>query len=95
MLAFSGIEDTPIANTDTDRAARLDMAGAAGVTEEEGSLVLPDGTTLYTKSWKVCVCVCLFRPSILTSDFSSDQIIEFFIVFTTDSWADDGDPWND
>ncbi|EED24510.1 alpha/beta hydrolase, putative [Talaromyces stipitatus ATCC 10500] len=49
MLAFSGIENTPINNTDTDRAATVDMGG---ITEEEGSLVLPDGTSLYTKSWK-------------------------------------------
>lgn len=53
MLAFSGIENTPIDNTDTDRAAAVTMGG--GVTEEEGSLVLPDGTSLYTKSWKVSI----------------------------------------
>lgn len=52
MLAFSGIENTPIDNTDTDRTTATDNMGA--VTEEEGSLVLPDGTSLYTKSWRVC-----------------------------------------
>ncbi|OKL59955.1 hypothetical protein UA08_04820 [Talaromyces atroroseus] len=50
MLAFSGIENNPLANVDTERAAHPSMA--AGITEEEGSLVLPDGISLYTKSWK-------------------------------------------
>lgn len=53
MLAFSGIENTPIVNTDTERAA-ANNNNMGGFTEEEGSLVLPDGTSLYTKSWKVC-----------------------------------------
>lgn len=50
MLAFSGIENAPVANTDSERATTLDMGG---ITEEEGSLVLPDGITLYTKCWRV------------------------------------------
>lgn len=56
MLAFSGIENTPVVNTDSERATNLDMAG---ITEEEGSLVLPDGITLYTKCWKVCISLNL------------------------------------
>ncbi|KAI7975091.1 hypothetical protein EIK77_002114 [Talaromyces pinophilus] len=50
MLAFSGIENTPVDNTDTERTTVTNNMG--GFTEEEGSLVLPDGTSLYTKSWK-------------------------------------------
>ncbi|KAH8697745.1 putative alpha/beta hydrolase [Talaromyces proteolyticus] len=45
MLAFSGIENMPI-----DNVAMASDNKANSV--EEGSLVLPDGTKLYTKTWK-------------------------------------------
>jgi acylglycerol lipase len=57
MLAFSGIENNPLANVDTESAAHPNMAA---VTEEEGSLVLPDGVSLYTKCWKVCLLLSLY-----------------------------------
>ena len=59
MLAFSGIENTPVDNTDTERTTATNNMG--GFTEEEGSLVLPDGTGLYTKSWKVCLSMSAFH----------------------------------
>lgn len=63
MLAFSGIENTPVDNTDTDRTTATSNMG--GFTEEEGSLVLPDGTSLYAKSWKVCLSMSAFYFDLL------------------------------
>ena len=59
MLAFSGIENTPTENTDTARGTATNNI-MGGFTEEEGSLVLLDGTSLYSKSWKVCQQSSLF-----------------------------------